>query len=71
MNALLNGSVLKMLYRTMVKTSYRAHECLAEWKCPEDALKNVNGFRKSYKKAETRLATIDEIKNCGWDRYLL
>ena len=44
-------------------------ECLAEWNNPEDALKNVNGFRKSYTEAEARTATIEEIKEAGWEKW--
>lgn len=46
-------------------------ECLAEWKNPEDALKNANGFRKSYIEVEAKTATIEEIKEMGWEKYIL
>ena len=46
-------------------------ECLAEWNNPEDALNNVNGFRKSYTEAEARVATIEEIREAGWEKYIM
>ena len=46
-------------------------ECLAEWNNPEYALKNVNGFRKAYTEVEARTATIEEIKEAGWEKYIL
>ena len=51
--------------------SIMCDECLAEWNNPEDALKNVNGFRKSYKEAEARIATLEEIKEIGWEKYII
>ena len=46
-------------------------ECLAEWKNPEDALKNINGHRESIKKGRVLNATFDEIKKIGWDRFIV
>jgi len=57
-----------------VKTSdcsVMCEECLAEWNTPEDALKNVNGFRKSYQKAEARTATLEEVESAGWGKYII
>jgi len=51
--------------------SVMCNECFTEWKHPEDALSNVKGFIQDRKRAETRLATLDEIKKCGWDKYLI
>ena len=45
-------------------------ECLAEWKNPQDALRNVNGRRCSAKGA-VRGATIEEIKDLGWDQFIV
>ena len=46
-------------------------ECCAEWNTPEDALNNVNGFRKTYKEAEARNATREEIEEAGWAGYVV
>lgn len=45
-------------------------ECLAEWKNPQDALKNINGQR-CFEKGEIRSATFNEIKNLGWDKFIV
>lgn len=45
-------------------------ECLAEWKNPQDALRNVNGQR-CFAKGEVRSATIEEIKDLGWDKFIV
>lgn len=45
-------------------------ECLAEWKNPQDALKNVNGQRY-LKRGEIRSATFSEIKSLGWDKFMV
>ena len=45
-------------------------ECLAEWKNPQDALKNINGQR-CFKKGEIRSATFNEIKSLGWDKFIV
>ncbi|MDO5539037.1 MAG: hypothetical protein Q4F83_03030 [Eubacteriales bacterium] len=39
-------------------------ECLVEWKNPQDALKNINGWRR-FGKGEIRSATFNEIKSLG------
>lgn len=44
-------------------------ECLAEWKNPEEALKNVNGKRGG-EKGVAIPASFDEIKALGWDRFV-
>ena len=49
-------------------------ECLAEWKTPQDALRNANGQRRSFTGGEVRNvrnATYDEIKELGWDRFIV
>ncbi|MDE6434655.1 MAG: hypothetical protein K2L07_10570, partial [Lachnospiraceae bacterium] len=48
----------------------RCEECLAEWKTPQDALKNINGQRCS-KEREIRSATLNEIKSLGWDKFIV
>ena len=53
------------------KCSITCEECLAQWNNPEDALKGVNGFRKSYPEAEARTATIEEIREAGWEKYIV
>ena len=45
-------------------------ECLAEWKNPQDALRNVNGQR-CFAKGKVRGATIEEIKALGWDEFIV
>lgn len=45
-------------------------ECLAEWKNPQSALKNVNG-KRCFTKGKVRAATIEEIKALGWDKYIV
>ncbi len=45
-------------------------ECLAEWKNPQDALKNING-RRCLKKGKIRSATFNEIKSLGWDKFIV
>lgn len=45
-------------------------ECLAEWKNPQDALKNVNG-RRNFGNGEIRSATFNEIKDLGWDEFIV
>lgn len=45
-------------------------ECLAEWKTPQDALRNVGGQR-CCTKGEVRSATYDEIKALGWDKFII
>lgn len=52
------------------KCSVICDECLAEWDTPENALKNIGGFRKSYEKAEARTATMEEIEEAGWKKYI-
>jgi len=46
-------------------------ECSAEWANPEDALKNINGKREFETSQRVRNATYEEIKNLGWEKYLL
>ena len=38
--------------------SIMCDECFAEWNNPEDALRNVNGFRESYKMTQARKQRI-------------
>lgn len=45
-------------------------ECLAEWKDPQSALRNVNGQRW-FAKGEVRGATIEEIRALGWDEFIV
>jgi hypothetical protein len=64
--------MLEIIYNFKKKNcSIMCDECLAEWKNPEDALKNANGFRKSYIEVEAKTATIEEIKEMGWEKYIL
>ena len=46
-------------------------ECLLEFDTLSDYLESKNGYRKSYKKAEARLATLEEIKDSEWYPYLM
>ena len=67
-----NYGMLEIHYNFIKEVySIMCDECLAEWTNPEDALKKVNGFRKTYTKAEVRVATIEEIKEVGWEKYVL
>lgn len=45
-------------------------ECLAEWQNPEDALKNINGKRQVCKANVLRSATLEEIKEIGWEKFI-
>ncbi|HEX9062573.1 MAG TPA: hypothetical protein VF941_20555 [Clostridia bacterium] len=51
--------------------SIMCDNCLTEWNKPEDALKNFNGFRKSYQKVEARGATREDIEEVGWEKYVV
>ncbi len=49
-------------------------ECHAEWKNPQDALRNVNGQRRNFARGEVRNvreSTYDVIKDLGWDRFIV
>lgn len=46
-------------------------ECFGEWNNPEDTLNNIIGHRESIKKGEVLSATLDDIKNIGWDRFIV
>ena len=64
--------MLEIIYNLKVKNcSIMCDECLAEWDNPENALKNINGCRESYKEVEARTATIKEITKAGWRKYVL
>ena len=52
------------------KCSIMCDECTLEFDDLYDFLKNQNGYRKTYEKAEARTATLDEIKNSEWFPYL-
>ena len=43
-------------------------ECDAEWISPDDALASLKGSRNKFGK--TQNATLQEIINLGWDKYL-
>lgn len=45
-------------------------EYLAEWKNPQDALKNING-RRCFENGEIKGATFNEIKSLGWDKFIV
>ena len=45
-------------------------ECSAEWDNPENALKNINGYRESFSGVAVRPATIEEVKRIGWESYI-
>lgn len=46
-------------------------ECSAEWKSPQEALKNINGYRESIKEGVVRNATLEEIKDIGWEKFIV
>lgn len=46
-------------------------ECCAEWKTPQEAFQNINGRRVPYYGAVVRSATWDEIKEIGWDKFVI
>ena len=46
-------------------------ECLAEWKTPQDALNNINGRRCSCPEARVRSASLDEIREMGWEKFIV
>lgn len=46
-------------------------ECCTEWKNPEEAYKNINGQRKAFSGVKYRDATIEEIRQLGWDKYIV
>ena len=46
-------------------------ECLAEWDSPQDAIKNINGRRDSCHERRIRNASFDEIKDIGWDKFIV
>lgn len=63
---------LIVIYNTyQSKCSVMCDECLAEWNCPNDALCNINGYRKKYIKREARNATMSEICSVGWEKYII
>jgi len=67
-----NYGMLEILYNFKIgKCSIMCDECLAEWNSPEEALDNINGFRKSYPKAEARRATLEEVANAKWEKYVI
>ena len=67
-----NYGMLEVQYNLKSKVcSIMCDECLAEWNTPNDALKKVNGFRKSYTEVESRTATMEEIKEIGWEIFIL
>ena len=45
-------------------------ECSAEWKHPEDAIKNINGKRNFSSSQEVEDATYEDIKKAGWEKYI-
>lgn len=45
-------------------------ECFAEWKNPQDAIRNINGRRCTVKE-KVRRATFHEIKALGWDKFIV
>jgi len=51
--------------------SIMCDECLAEWKTPDEALKNINGFRSDFTVKKVRIATIEEIRNAKWEKYII
>ena len=50
--------------------SIMCDECFAEWKTPEDAANNVNGFREFNSTTRVRPATAEEIIEQGWEIYI-
>ena len=50
--------------------SVMCDECLAEWKTPEDAINNVNGLRELNSNNRVRTATMKEIVEQGWEKYI-
>lgn len=46
-------------------------ECLAEWSSPQDIINGVKGKRQSRNNGKVIVATIDEIKDLGWDKYIV
>lgn len=51
--------------------SVMCEECSAEWKNPEDALRNIKGFRGTFAGQKVRNATLEEIKRIGWQKYIV
>lgn len=52
------------------KCSIICEECLLEFDNPENALQKINGIRKSYENAVARIATIEEVIEAGWEKYI-
>ena len=50
--------------------SIMCDECFAEWKTPEDAVNNVNGFREFNSSTRVRTATAEEVIEQGWEVYI-
>lgn len=51
--------------------SVMCDEYMAEWKSSVDAINNVNVYRKFDSNVRVRTATLDEIKNMGWEKYII
>jgi hypothetical protein len=59
---------------TYIKTkqcSIMCDECYAKWSNPENALKNNEGFRTTATEITVRAATIEEIKEINWEKYII
>ena len=50
--------------------SVMCDECCAEWKTPEDAVNNMNGFREFNSTTRVRTATMEEIIGQGWEIFI-
>ena len=50
--------------------SIMCDECFVQWKNPEDALRNVKGYRDMTSGNIMRSATTDEVKTVNWERYI-
>ena len=50
--------------------SIMCDECSAEWNDPENALKNFGGSRATATGMTARAATLDEIRNVDWEKYI-
>lgn len=66
-----HGMLEVMIDKSGEKFSVMCDECSVEWKSPNVALKNINGYRGPFSGEKIRSATLEEIKRVGWEKYIL